>query len=77
MSGYAVRVAVLAELVALAKAIDDRASLGKIYERLVGYDAAKDDPEAGAEELRSLILDVAREECVNLGIPVMSIGIVG
>lgn len=71
------RAAVLAEFVALAKTINDPASLGKVYERLVGYDAHAEDPAASAEDLRGLILDVAREECSNLGIHVESIGLLG
>lgn len=71
----AVREAVLCELVSLARVIDDPVSLGKIYERLVGYDLHEDDPSASASELRDMIIDVAKEECVELGIHVSRLGL--
>lgn len=69
------RVAVLGELVSLAKLIDHKPALGRIYERLVGYDAHEADPEASADELRDLVFGVAKEECVNLGVHVSRIGL--
>lgn len=67
--------AALAEQVALAKLISDPASLGKIYERMVGYDLHEDDPSMSADDLRGMIMDMAREICCSCDVPCGQVGL--
>jgi len=63
------------DTVALIRACTTHEQISIIYEDIVGYDCAQDDPDASFEELQALALDYMREVCYAYGVHVSSIGL--
>lgn len=63
------------EAVQALKQAKTRADVGRAYQALVGYDSAKEDPNASMYALGSLLVDYLCEGCYSLGIHVSVIGL--
>lgn len=55
-----------AEVAAIRAA--DRAGIGRMYARIVGYDVFEDDPAMSTDDGRDLLLDFIREQCWWVGV---------
>lgn len=75
MSHRAEQVEELSLAVKAAAEASEQSQLGKIYEKLVGYDLHEDDPSLGVEDLRGMVNDYVREACYQYEIHVSEVGL--
>jgi hypothetical protein len=60
-----------------ARAATDPAAVGKVYEKLVGYDLHADDPALSLDELKDMVFDYVRELCYANAVHVERVGLGG
>lgn len=65
----------LSEAMRDAHAATTAPELGKVYERLVGYDLHEDDPTLSIDGLRGMVIDHVREVCNDADIDVSLVGL--